>query len=650
MTRPKYLLLVLTAAAVMVFAGSSAFALTGESTIATVAGTGTAGFSGDGGPAASAQLRQPQGVAVDSQGNVYISDFGNQRLREVSADGRITTLAGDGMPGFSGEGGSPASKSLLHDPTGVAVDGAGNVYFADTGNNRVREISAAGGISTIAGNGLGGYSGDGGPARAAELHAPDGVAVDANGNVYIADESNNRLRKVSGDGTITTIAGTGTGGYNGDGMAATSAQLFEPRGVAVDAQGNVYIADFGNERVREVRPDGTIGTIAGDGNAGTTGDGGPATSAELQAPEALAVDASGSVYVVDNEVRVRKVSGGTITTIAGDGTLGFSGDGGPAGSAQLQAAGVAVDARGDVYLADSGNARIRKVSNLPPRVTFTASPASGVAPLAVLFDESGSTDPDGAIIENAEWDFGDGATASVGGNTTSHTYVRAGTFVAKLTLRDDTGATATATWTITVVAPNVAPSASFTATPATGRVPLRVRFDGSRSRDPDGSIRAYRWQFGDGSSGVGKTTRHSYRHVGAFTVVLTVTDDRGASASTSRTVTVRSAVRLGGRSSQRLLAQKGITVAARCEKPCALSATGVVRILHTRFALRLRGARASLPAAGTATLKLVLSPPALKRFRQLFTPDSHAHVTVTVRATYAAGAASTATRTIAVRR
>jgi PKD repeat protein len=568
----------------------------------------------------------------------------------VSADGRITTLAGDGMPGFSGEGGSPASKSLLHDPTGVAVDGAGNVYFADTGNNRVREISAAGGISTIAGNGLGGYSGDGGPARAAELHAPDGVAVDANGNVYIADESNNRLRKVSGDGTITTIAGTGTGGYNGDGMAATSAQLFEPRGVAVDAQGNVYIADFGNERVREVRPDGTIGTIAGDGNAGTTGDGGPATSAELQAPEALAVDASGSVYVVDNEVRVRKVSGGTITTIAGDGTLGFSGDGGPAGSAQLQAAGVAVDARGDVYLADSGNARIRKVSNLPPRVTFTASPASGVAPLAVLFDESGSTDPDGAIIENAEWDFGDGATASVGGNTTSHTYVRAGTFVAKLTLRDDTGATATATWTITVVAPNVAPSASFTATPATGRVPLRVRFDGSRSRDPDGSIRAYRWQFGDGSSGVGKTTRHSYRHVGAFTVVLTVTDDRGASASTSRTVTVRSAVRLGGRSSQRLLAQKGITVAARCEKPCALSATGVVRILHTRFALRLRGARASLPAAGTATLKLVLSPAALKRFRQLFTPGSHAHVTVTVRATYAAGAASTSTRTIAVRR
>jgi PKD repeat protein len=312
--------------------------------------------------------------------------------------------------------------------------------------------------------------------------------------------------------------------------------------------------------------------------------------------------------------------------------------------------GVAVDARGDVYVADSGNARIRKVSNLPPRVTFTASPTSGVAPLTVFFDYSGSTDPDGELLENAEWDFGDGATASVGGRTTSHTYVRAGTFTAKLTLRDDKGAATTTTRTITVVAPNVAPSASFTATHATGRAPLKVHFDGSRSRDPDGSIRAYRWQFGDGKSGAGEATNHSYRRGGTFTVVLTVTDDRGASASTRHTVTVRSAIRLSGPRSQRLLAQKGITVTARCDQPCALSATGVVRILHTRSALRLRGARATLPAAGSATLKLTFSPLARKRFRQLFTPGSHAHVTVTVRATYAAGAASTSTRTIAVRR
>jgi PKD repeat protein len=650
MTRRKYLLLVLTAAVFLVCGESSAFALTGESTIATIAGSGIAGFAGDGGPALSAQLNEPRGVAVDSQGNVYISDFGNQRLREVSADGRITTLAGNGMSGFSGDGGSPASTSLLHDPTGVAVDDAGNVYFADSGNNRVREISAAGGISTVAGNGLGGYSGDGGPARAAELNLPNGVAVDGKGNVYIADDNNNRIRKVSGDGTITTIAGTGTAGYNGDGLPATAAQLFEPTSVAVDAQGNVYIADFGNGRVREVGPGGTIATIAGDGNAGTTGDGGPATSAEFQSIYGLAVDASHVVYVVDNPTRVRKVSGAKVTALAGTDALGFSGDGGPASSAQLQSpGGVAVDARGDVYVADSGNARIRKVSNRPPLVTFTASPATGLAPLTVSFDYSGSADPDGELLENGEWDFGDGATASVGGRTTSHTYVHAGTFTAKLTLRDDKGAAATATRTITVVAPNVVPSASFTATPATGRAPLKARFDGSGSRDPDGSIRTYTWRFGDGASGAGKTTSHSYRRGGTFTVVLTVMDDRGASASTIRTVTVRSTVRLGGQRSQRLLAQKGITVTARCDEACVLRATGVVRILHTRFALRLRGARATLPAAGATTLKLAFSPLELKRFRQLFTPRSHARVAVTVRATYAAGA-STSTRTIAVRR
>ena len=329
-------------------------------TITTIAGTGTAGSSGDGGPATSAKIFA-RGVAVDGQGNVYIG--ADSRVRKVSPGGTITTIAGTGTPGNTGDGG-PATSARLFSSDWVAVDGQGNVYIADGFFNRVRKVSPAGTITAFAGTGAFGFSGDGGPATSARLNEPHGVAVDRQGNVYIADEGNNRVRKVSPGGTITTIAGTGTGGCAGDGGKATSAQLSFPAGVAVDGQGNVYIAGgVLCPRVRKVSPGGTITTIAG-GKIGKSGDGGPATSAWLWDPRGVAVDGQGNVYIADNgDSRVRKVNpSGTITTFAGTGSGGFSGDGGPATSARVRGPwGVAVDGRGNVYIGDGGNSRVRKV-------------------------------------------------------------------------------------------------------------------------------------------------------------------------------------------------------------------------------------------------------------------------------------------------
>ena len=368
------LLTVLTAVACMVLAGcgSDSRAPAGSATsyrITTVAGTDAG--SGDGGPATEALLTFPYGIAADGQGNIYIADTENHRIRKVDPDGIITTFAGTGDEGFGGDGG-PATAAKLDWPSGVAVDAEGNVYIADQENERIRKVDSDGVITTFAGSGSYNFRGDedGIPAVEASLNWPTGVAVDAQGNVYIADSYNNLIRKVGSDGLITTIAGSGRvfGFFEepdeddiGDGGPATDAKLDWPIGVAVDAEGNVYVADVGHDRVRKLTRTGTeyiITTFAGTGEQGDEGghigDGGFAAEARLSAPRGVAVDERGHVYIADTgNNRIRKVdSDGMITTIAGDdSTMG----------AQLSVPrGIAIDADGNLYIADTGNNEVHR--------------------------------------------------------------------------------------------------------------------------------------------------------------------------------------------------------------------------------------------------------------------------------------------------
>ena len=313
--------------------------------ISTFAGAGKF-VPADGGPALRAGLQAPRGVVVDGAGNLYIADPPSHRIRKVDRAGRITTVAGNGVRGLSGDGG-PATAAQLAFPHDVAVDAVGNLYIADTNNHRVRRVDLAGTITT-----------------AARLDSPSGLAVDAAGNVYIAELWRHRVRKVDRAGAITSVAGTGARGDSGDGGPATAARLDRPDDVAVDAGGNLYIADSSNGRIRKVDAAGTITTVAGTGTAGNSGDGGLASAAQIS-PNGVAVDAAGNVYIAELwRHRVRKVdAAGTITTVAGTGTAGDSGDGGPAAAARLSApAGVAADTLGNLYIADSGNHRIRQVA------------------------------------------------------------------------------------------------------------------------------------------------------------------------------------------------------------------------------------------------------------------------------------------------
>ncbi|MFJ1792168.1 NHL domain-containing protein [Kitasatospora griseola] len=336
-----------------------------EPPISTVAGIdGPGGFKGENEPAVTAQLNRPMGVAVDSAGTLYIADPSNQRIRKVTTDGRISTVAGTGTAGFVGNNG-PADKAQLNQPRGVAVDSAGNIYIADAGHHRLRKITADGRISTIAGTGTGGFAGNNGPAVSAQLNYPLAVAVDGTGVLYVSDYSGHRVRKITTDGRISTIAGTGTPGFSGDGNPAASAQLSHPRGLTVDSDGNVYIADGNNHRVRRIGADGKISTVAGTSTAGFTGDGGPAGKAQLNLPMGVAVDGAGNLYVSDyNNHRIRRIGAdGKITTVAGT-KAGFGGDGGPASAAQLSnPMALAMDCVDALYIADHVNNRIRRIAS-----------------------------------------------------------------------------------------------------------------------------------------------------------------------------------------------------------------------------------------------------------------------------------------------
>jgi uncharacterized protein (TIGR03437 family) len=308
------------------FTTGAAAGLSPEYTIGTVAGNGISGFSGDDGPAISAQLGAETAVATDAAGNLYIADTLNQRIRRVTPSGTITTVAGNGTMSFSGDGG-PATLAGMRDPSGVAVDAAGNLYIAAEGNFRIRRVTPEGTITTVAGNGISGFSGDGGPAISAELANPNGVAVDAAGNLYIADQVGSyRIRRVTPAGTITTVAGNGKYGFSGDGGPATAAPLGSPSGVAVDGAGNLYIADRLNYRVRRVTPEGIITTVAGNGTPGFSGDGGPAISADLTAPNSVAVDEAGNVYIAvypGSRIRVLQPVAGSpiISTVQNGGSF-----------------------------------------------------------------------------------------------------------------------------------------------------------------------------------------------------------------------------------------------------------------------------------------------------------------------------------------
>ncbi len=340
--------------------------------IVTVAGTGINGFSGDGGPAVKATMRGPNGVTATADGSLYFADSFNWRVRRVSPDGIITTVAGNGTRGSAGDGG-PAVNAELNGPADVAVAPDGTMYISEFFGHRVRRVSPDGIITTFAGTGTAGFTGDGGPAAAAQVNNPFGVSVARDGSVYIADYGNSRIRRVGPDGVITTVAGGGPPGLLGDSLPAVQATLVQPPFAAVGPDGQLYIADAGHKRIRRVRSDGIITTIAGTGGCCYDGDGGPAVAAKLSGPFWVAFGADGSLFIADfNNERVRRVGpDGIISTLVGNGDFRSSGDGGPPLSAGIDPGTIVVGADGALYIGDVAGSRVRRVG--PALPGFAAS-------------------------------------------------------------------------------------------------------------------------------------------------------------------------------------------------------------------------------------------------------------------------------------
>jgi len=436
--------------------------------IATVAGGGSLSANGDGGDAFQAVLDYPSMLALDRTGNLYISEPNRARIRKVDTAGIITTIAGGGKGTVSGGDGGPATAAVINSPEGITVDSAGNIYIS-TGN-KIRKVDAAGIISTVAGNGTSGFSGDGGPATAATLQGPFGLAVDKSGNLYIADRFNNRIRKVDVSGIITTVAGGGTGLMGlGDGGPATAATLNRPVSVAVDILGNLYISgnDF-SEGIRKVDTSGVITTLPIVSNGSGRG-------------IIVSVDSSGTLFFSDLVMsRILRLSlSGILTVVAGNGTAGFSGDGGPAKAAALNGPfGIAVDTVGDLYIADASNNRIRKVTgatlisdNSPPvAITDTLTTAQDTEGTTgdVLLNDS-DPDSDAIVLVSADFTSMQGGAVTRNGNNT-FTYRPpsgfSGTDSFQYIIQDALGAQATGTVTISVT--NASGGSSTTTSSSSG--------------------------------------------------------------------------------------------------------------------------------------------------------------------------------------
>ncbi|MGP8217623.1 MAG: T9SS type A sorting domain-containing protein [Bacteroidia bacterium] len=494
----------------------STIVVTYAQNITTVAGDGTGGYSGNGGSATAAEIMNPQGVATDSQGNIYIADPGNNVIRKVDLAGNITTVAGNNAAGYTGDGGA-ATAAELHGATNVKVDASGNIYIGDYYNNCIRKVNTSGIISTVVGNGIPGYSGDGGQATAAEIDRPHDIAIDASGDLYIVDVNNSCIRKVNTSGIISTFAGNGIGGYSGDGGQATAAELDVPLSVALDASGNLYITDKFNNAIRKVNTSGVISTFAGNGTAGYNGDGIQATSAEINAPWGIALDAAGNVYIGDDlNNRIRKINtSGTITTIAGNGTPGYSGDGGVATVAKIDnPLGVAVDASGSVYIGDYSNFRVRKVSTpYPPIANFSANDSIFCIGNSVQFTDKSSQYP-----STWKWTFAGGNPDSSTQQNPTVAYDSAGTYTVKLTVSNAAGADSISKTSYIVVNPTPTVTISGGSTLCIGADMLTATTSGNAPF-------SYKWS----TAGTNDTIMVN----NANTFSVTVTDSNGCVSNSS---------------------------------------------------------------------------------------------------------------------
>jgi sugar lactone lactonase YvrE len=509
--------------------------------IATIAGSGNYGFSDGGGQALAAQIDSAYAVAADNQGTVYIADTLNHRIRKIGADGTITTIAGTGQEGFSGDNG-PGANAMIAFPRGLATDLRGNLYIADSGNFRVRRLASNGTITTFAGTGIDGFSGDGGPATLAQMRMPRGLATDSAGNVYIADSWSYRVRRVDLNGVIQTIAGTGDNGYSGDGGRATAAALGFIQALAVDSSLNIYVSDALNHVVRRISAAGTIQTVAGNGTGGWAGDGGNATAAQLNYPRGLALDPFGSLYVADSaNNRIRQVStSGTITTAAGTGEAGFGGDSQPALSAKLNYPyGLAGNSSGNFYIGDLRNYRIRQAYLSGP-IPLTISTTTQLPPGAVGVPYSytlvavGGSPPD-------TWSLTSGALPN--GLTLSGTGVITGTptatgtsnFTVKVT--DISSANATRALSLAITSP---------LTITTDSVLLSGFVGGAYSQvlSATGGSQPYTWAISSGALPAGLTLSASGTiagtpaAAGGYSFTISVTDSASVAATKASTLTV----------------------------------------------------------------------------------------------------------------